>query len=105
MMKTNKVITRFAPSPTGNLHIGSVRSAILNWIYSIKFNGDFVLRIDDTDVERCKSEFVESIKNDLKWLGINWSSTFKQSERLSIYEKNTSRTELIFSFTESHSIF
>ena len=88
MMKTNKVITRFAPSPTGNLHIGSVRSAILNWIYSIKFNGDFVLRIDDTDVERCKNEFVESIKNDLKWLGINWSSTFKQSERLSIYEKN-----------------
>ena len=80
MSSENKVLTRFAPSPTGNLHIGNARSAILNWIYAEKFNGNFILRIDDTDKERSKEEFIDSIKEDLKWLGVKWEYTFKQSE-------------------------
>ena len=79
--------TRFAPSPTGNLHIGNARSAILNWIYAKKFNGKFILRIDDTDKDRSKEEFVDSIKEDLKWLGVEWISTFKQSERTENYNR------------------
>ena len=87
MNSENKVLTRFAPSPTGNLHIGNARSAILNWIYAKKFNGNFILRIDDTDKERSKEEFTDSIKEDLKWLGVEWKSTFKQSERMESYNK------------------
>tara|TARA_Y100000590_G_scaffold378966_1_gene446305 strand:+ start:593 stop:1942 length:1350 start_codon:yes stop_codon:yes gene_type:complete len=85
MSSENKVLTRFAPSPTGNLHIGNARSAILNWIYAEKFNGNFILRIDDTDKERSKEEFIDSIKEDLKWLGVKWGLTFKQSERIENY--------------------
>ena len=84
-MSEKKIVTRFAPSPTGRLHIGSARSAILNWIYAKKYNGKFILRIDDTDSERSKEEFINSIKEDLKWLNINWELTFKQSERNQIY--------------------
>ena len=87
MNSENKVLTRFAPSPTGNLHIGNARSAILNWIYAKKFNGSFILRIDDTDKERSKEEFTDSIKEDLKWLGVKWEYTFKQSERVENYNK------------------
>ena len=72
---------RFAPSPTGKLHIGNARSAILNWIFCQKNQGEFVLRIDDTDVNRSSKEFEISIKDDLKWLGLNWSYTFNQSSR------------------------
>ena len=87
MNSEKKILTRFAPSPTGNLHIGNARSAILNWIYAKKFNGKFILRIDDTDKDRSKEEFVDSIKEDLKWLGVEWISTFKQSERTENYNK------------------
>ncbi len=57
-MNKEKVLTRFAPSPTGKLHIGNIRSAILNWAYAKKNNGKFILRIDDTDAERSKEEFI-----------------------------------------------
>ena len=86
-MSEKKILTRFAPSPTGRLHIGNARSAILNWIFAKKNNGDFILRIDDTDIERSKDSYIELIKKDLQWLNLSWSKTFKQSERKKIYNK------------------
>ncbi len=81
-----KTITRFAPSPTGLLHVGNVRTALINYLYARKTGGEFMLRIDDTDLERSKAEFVDGIKEDLTWLGLKWDSTFKQSERVAKYE-------------------
>lgn len=81
-----QIITRFAPSPTGKLHIGNVRTALINWLYAKKHNGQFILRMDDTDVARNKDEYKEAIKNDLKWLGLEWDSSFNQSSRLDKYE-------------------
>ncbi len=78
---------RFAPSPTGKIHIGNARSAILNWIFCQKNQGEFVLRIDDTDANRSSKEFETSIKDDLTWLGLNWSYTFNQSSRKNIYNE------------------
>ena len=76
---------RFAPSPTGNLHVGNFRTALINFLFTQKYNGHFLLRIDDTDVERSKVEFEKSIKEDLSWAGLNWDSLVKQSDRLSRY--------------------
>ena len=77
-----KLKSRFAPSPTGLLHIGNARSAVINWAHIRSKGGEFVLRIDDTDFERCKKEYEEFIKNDLNWLGIHWSKTFNQSRKV-----------------------
>ena len=72
-MNTNqKIITRFAPSPTGNLHIGGARTALFNWLFSKNLNGKFLLRIEDTDIERSKDEYYKQIISTLKWLEINW---------------------------------
>ena len=79
--------SRFAPSPTGFLHIGNARSAIINWAYINNKDGKFILRIDDTDSERSKKKYEDAIKRDLKWLGINWFKTFNQSKRSKIYQK------------------
>ncbi|MBD22754.1 MAG: glutamate--tRNA ligase [Alphaproteobacteria bacterium] len=76
---------RFAPSPTGNLHIGNARIAVLNFLYAKNKELDFFLRIDDTDSERSDEKYVESIIGDLSWLGINFSKVIRQSERLSVY--------------------
>ena len=76
---------RFAPSPTGKIHIGNARSAILNWFFCKQNKGEFILRIDDTDQNRSSKEFEDSIKADLKWLGLDWSYTFNQSSRVQIY--------------------
>ena len=76
---------RFAPSPTGLLHIGNARSAVLNWAYAKKNNGKFILRIDDTDQSRSTKEFENKIKENLSWLGLNWDQTFNQSERVDLY--------------------
>ena len=78
---------RFAPSPTGLLHVGNARSAVLNWAYINNKGGEFILRIDDTDKQRSKTEFEYQIKEDLKWLGITWHKTFNQSGRQNIYVK------------------
>jgi glutamyl-tRNA synthetase len=67
-----KVITRFAPSPTGNLHIGGARTALFNWLFSKNQKGKFLLRIEDTDVQRSKNEYYEQIISTLKWLEIDW---------------------------------
>ncbi|AEK74490.1 glutamate--tRNA ligase [Rickettsia conorii subsp. heilongjiangensis] len=81
-----KVITRFAPSPTGMLHVGNIRTALLNWLYAKKHNGQFILRFDDTDLERSKQEYKDAIEEDLKFLNINWDQTFNQLSRLSRYD-------------------
>jgi glutamyl-tRNA synthetase len=81
------VRVRFAPSPTGYLHIGTARTALFNWLFARKEGGIFVLRIEDTDRERSKREFEESIIEDLKWLGLDWDEFYRQSERLHIYKE------------------
>ena len=77
--------TRFAPSPTGHIHVGNLRTALMNWLISHKAGGTFILRIDDTDPERSKQEYVDGIKRDLEWLGLHWDKTERQSERLDLY--------------------
>ncbi|WP_162147081.1 glutamate--tRNA ligase [Holospora obtusa] len=76
---------RFAPSPTGFLHLGNVRIALFNWMFARKYEGIFILRIDDTDKARCNHFYVESLKKDLKWLGIDWDICFAQSDRGEFY--------------------
>lgn len=83
---TSKVITRFAPSPTGQLHVGNIRTALINYLYSKKNGGEFILRMDDTDLKRSKEEYKEAIVKDLKWLGLNWDDSFNQLARLEKYE-------------------
>ena len=78
-------ITRFAPSPTGYIHIGNLRTALFNWLIARKAGGTFILRIDDTDPERSKEEYVDAIKQDLEWLGLTWDRVERQSERLDRY--------------------
>ena len=81
------VKTRFAPSPTGHLHIGGLRTAIFNYFFAKANNGEFILRIEDTDRERSKREFTEAILDALKWCGLEWDDVCFQSERNDIYEK------------------
>ncbi len=78
-------ITRFAPSPTGLLHIGNCRTALIAWLMIHSLNGKYLLRIDDTDKSRSKQEYEDAIKYDLEWLGLNWDATFRQSERMDLY--------------------
>ncbi len=82
-----KTKVRFAPSPTGFMHLGNARMAVLNYFLAKNLNGEFILRIDDTDINRVKEEYVKAVFEDLTWLGISWNSTFKQSERLKIYSE------------------
>ena len=84
MSKPVKV--RFAPSPTGRLHIGNIRPAVFNWLFAKAAGGTFLLRFDDTDLERSKEEFVAGIRDDLNWLGLTWDEEFRQSQRLAFYE-------------------
>ena len=76
---------RFAPSPTGKLHVGNVRTALFNYLFARQAGGIFVLRIDDTDLERSTKEYEDGIRTDLTWLGMTWDETFKQSERFDRY--------------------
>ncbi|MDO8604840.1 MAG: glutamate--tRNA ligase family protein [bacterium] len=82
-----QVITRFAPSPTGVLHIGSVRTALYSWLYAKQHNGKFILRIEDTDKERSKKEFEDNILDGLKWLGLTHDVFYRQSDRADLYKK------------------
>lgn len=92
----NKVRVRFAPSPTGMLHLGSIRSALFDWLYAQKQQGDFILRLEDTDRERLVPESVQQIQDSMRWLGLDWDEgigvggehgPYIQSERLGIYKK------------------
>jgi glutamyl-tRNA synthetase len=76
---------RFAPSPTGLLHVGNVRAALANFLLARRHGGQFLLRFDDTDVQRNRPEFAVAIEQDLAWLGIGWDETFRQSDRLADY--------------------
>ena len=81
------VKVRFAPSPTGKLHVGNIRTALVNWLFAKGQGGVFVLRIDDTDLERSTKENEDGIREDLTWLGLSWDETFKQSERFDRYRQ------------------
>ena len=89
------VITRFAPSPTGLLHVGNVRAALMNYLLAKKSNGVFILRIDDTDQERSKQEYIEAIKIDLEWLGLEWDRIEYQSSRLDLYDSASDKLRSI----------
>ena len=80
-------VTRFAPSPTGRLHVGNIRTALHNWMLARKTGGKFILRIDDTDAERSREEYVDAIRADLAWLGMLPDDEARQSERLEKYEE------------------
>lgn len=86
-MLNKKVVTRFAPSPTGLFHVGSVRTALYNYLYARQNDGKFILRIEDTDKERSKKEFEDNIIESLKWLKLPYSEFYRQSERTEIYKK------------------
>lgn len=95
-MVDKPVRVRFAPSPTGFLHIGNIRTALFNWMFARKSGGIFILRIEDTDVQRSREEYTRQIINDLHWLGLTWDEgpdvggelgPYKQSERLEIYRE------------------
>jgi glutamyl-tRNA synthetase len=80
------VVTRFAPSPTGRLHVGNIRAALHNWMWAKRNGGRFLLRIDDTDAERSREEYVDAIRADLGWLGLTHDGEARQSERFDLYE-------------------
>lgn len=85
---TEKIRVRFAPSPTGFLHIGGARTALFNWLYAKHNNGTFILRIEDTDRTRSTDEYIEAIIEGMKWLGLEWDEgPFRQTERFDIYKK------------------
>jgi len=85
------VVTRFAPSPTGRLHVGNIRTALHNYLFARKNGGTFILRIDDTDRERSTTEFDEAIRDDLDWLGLKPDTVVRQSERFDLYEREFER--------------
>jgi nondiscriminating glutamyl-tRNA synthetase len=99
-MQTQKTRVRFAPSPTGMLHVGNARTALYNWLFARHTGGDFLLRIEDTDVERSEVRHETQLMEDLRWLGLDWSEgpevggphgPYRQSERLDIYREHTER--------------
>jgi glutamyl-tRNA synthetase len=85
------VVTRFAPSPTGRLHVGNIRTALHNFLFARKHGGRFLLRIDDTDRERSREEFVDAIRDDLAWMGLTADKEVGQSERFDLYEREFER--------------
>ena len=80
------VTVRFAPSPTGRLHVGNVRTAILNWLFASRSGGTFLLRLDDTDLQRSTKAFADGIRTDLEWLGLEWGLEEHQSARIARYK-------------------
>jgi glutamyl-tRNA synthetase len=83
-----EVRTRFSPSPTGSLHLGGSHTALFNWLIARHFHGAFILRIEDTDRERSKQEYVDEIMDAMRWLGLDWDEgPFFQTERLPIYRE------------------
>ena len=84
---TRPTITRFAPSPTGYIHVGNLRTALMNYVIARKSGGQFILRLDDTDQERSKQEYADAIMADLEWLGLHWDRVEKQSLRMDRYRE------------------
>ncbi|MEL6167555.1 MAG: glutamate--tRNA ligase [Pseudomonadota bacterium] len=95
------IVTRFAPSPTGYLHIGNLRIALFNYMIARQAGGTFILRIDDTDPVRSKPEYVDAIKEDLEWLGLHWDRVEKQSDRLERYAEAADQLRAVDRFYEA----
>ncbi|MEQ8293899.1 MAG: glutamate--tRNA ligase [Roseovarius sp.] len=93
--------TRFAPSPTGYIHVGNLRTALMNFLIARKAGGTFILRIDDTDPERSKEEYVDAIKEDLEWLGLTWDRVERQTQRLDRYAEAADRLRDMGRFYEA----
>ncbi|QIE40581.1 glutamate--tRNA ligase [Rhodobacteraceae bacterium SC52] len=93
--------TRFAPSPTGYIHVGNLRTALFNYLIARQAGGTFILRIDDTDPERSKESYVDAIKEDLDWLGLHWDRVERQSERLDRYVDAADRLREMGRFYEA----
>ncbi|HXO02211.1 MAG TPA: glutamate--tRNA ligase family protein, partial [Stellaceae bacterium] len=93
-MQQSMIVTRFAPSPTGHLHLGHVRSAWEGWHAARKAGGRFLLRIEDIDRTRCRAEFDAAIRNDLAWLGLHWDGEVRrQSEHFADYQEALERLD------------
>src|SRR5438067_11530275 len=100
MVSGSQVRVRFAPSPTGSLHVGNVRTALFNWLFARQQGGKFILRIEDTDVERSEARYEDQLLGDLHWLGLDWDegpdiggphAPYRQSDRLGIYREYAER--------------
>ncbi len=89
------VAVRFAPSPTGRLHVGNARGALLNWLFARKHGGSFLLRLDDTDTARSTEDFAKGIEADLRWLGLDWDRFAKQSDRFPLYTEATEKLKAV----------
>src|SRR3990167_4237742 len=85
--KKQEVRVRFAPSPTGTMHVGTARTALFNFLFAKKYGGKMVLRIEDTDKERSKKEYEDDILEGLKWLSISYDELYHQSDRTAVYKK------------------
>src|SRR5258707_10130689 len=101
--KPSSVRVRFAPSPTGYLHVGGARTALFNWLFARYQHGTMILRIEDTDAERNKPELVQGIIDGLQWLGVDWDEgPFYQSQRTGLYEaagkKHLAEDKAVFFF-------
>ena len=104
-MESGTIRVRFAPSPTGLLHVGNARTALINWLYAKQTGGKLIVRVEDTDLERSKSLFEKQLLEDLVWLGLSWDEgpnendpgekgefgPYRQSKRLDIYSSNTAQ--------------
>jgi glutamyl-tRNA synthetase len=89
---SGKVRVRFAPSPTGYLHIGGVRTALFNWLFARRHQGTFILRIEDTDQERSTDEAIQAILDGMRWVGLDWDEgPFRQTERMDLYRRHTAQ--------------
>src|SRR6476619_6635758 len=100
MAQAGQVRVRFVPSPTGQLQIGNVRTALFNWLFARQKGGTFILRIEDTDIERSEARFETQLLEDLRWLGIDWDegpdvgghfAQYRQSDRMDIYRRYAER--------------
>ncbi len=104
VMTPKNTRVRFAPSPTGLLHVGNARTALYNWLFARRTGGQFILRVEDTDIERSETRYETQLIEDLLWLGLDWDEgpgdragapdkgaqgPYRQSERLSIYAQHT----------------
>ncbi|HEX4991949.1 MAG TPA: glutamate--tRNA ligase family protein, partial [Rubrobacteraceae bacterium] len=99
-MENEKIRVRYAPSPTGMLHVGGVRTALFNWLFARKNGGVFIVRIEDTDLERSTEESVEQLKRSLRWIGLDWDegpevdgphAPYRQTERMELYRQAAQR--------------
>ena len=99
-MSEKKVRARFAPSPTGQLHVGNARTALFNWLFARQQGGTMILRIEDTDLERSEARYEQQLLDDLKWMGIDWDEgpdkggpfpPYRQSDKIDVYREHAER--------------